>query len=69
VDHGLHRPAVGRLGFLRSTPAGIHAPACPAREARPGVIDSLEREVKAFLAELDAKIADLRARYEARAAA
>jgi hypothetical protein len=33
------------------------------------VIDSLEREVKAFLAELDAKIADLRARYEARAAA
>jgi hypothetical protein len=34
-----------------------------------GVIDSLEREVKAFLAELDAKIDVLRAKYVTRAAA
>jgi hypothetical protein len=67
--HGLHRAAVGGLRLFRSAPAGIHAPACPAREARPGRDRQLEREVKAFLAELDAKIADLRARYEARAAA
>ena len=33
-----------------------------------GVIASLEREVSAFLAELDATVADLRARYERRAA-
>ena len=69
VANGGDRPPLGGLRELVAGLPTINAVMVREVERSPEVIDELEGEVRLFLKELEAKVAELRKRYELQEAA